>query len=183
MTKTSPAAQGTVADWKLVPVNPTPEMMERYQRASVSEKRFDGAEVYRAMIAAAPASPSPEALPASGVAELRITPEELRSIAKYACWDKFEERYSSDPKKHPAWRAADLLAHQAARLEEWIARSEPWQRRAVAAETALTAAEAEKERLLRALDLALDSDRQSDIREAIAIRAAALSPKKEQTDV
>lgn len=51
------------------------------------------------------------------VAELAITPDELRLIAEYACWDKFEDRYTSDPKKHPAWRAAALIESQRATIE------------------------------------------------------------------
>jgi len=51
------------------------------------------------------------------VAERAITPDELRLIAEYACWDKFEDRYTSDPKKHPAWRAAALIESQRATIE------------------------------------------------------------------
>lgn len=38
-----------------------------------------------------------------------ITPDELRTIAQYATYDKFEERHTSDPRKHPAWEAADRI--------------------------------------------------------------------------
>lgn len=44
--------------------------------------------------------------------------EELRTIAQYVCWDKFEDRFTSDPKKHPAWRAADALEALARELAE-----------------------------------------------------------------
>lgn len=77
MSKRTPAAQGTVASWKLVPVNPTPEMQRAYfdeidrnmERVLTDLRfgRFDNHKLaYQAMLAAAP-SPSPEALPASGV--------------------------------------------------------------------------------------------------------------------
>ena len=42
--------------------------------------------------------------------EVRELVVELRGIARYACWDKFNDRYFSDPDKHPASRAADLLS-------------------------------------------------------------------------
>lgn len=51
------------------------------------------------------------------VADLAITPDELRLIAEYACWDKFEDRYISDPKRHPAWKAAALIESQRATIE------------------------------------------------------------------
>lgn len=107
----TPAAQGTVAGWKLVPVNPTPEMMERYQRAFVSEKRFDGAEIYRAMIAAAPASLSPEALPASGVDELVRLRASLAECAHYIISPL---RLSNDQEE--AARRADIYARAIAAL-------------------------------------------------------------------
>lgn len=44
--------------------------------------------------------------------------EELRTIAEYVCWDKFEDRFTSDPKKHPAWRAADALSAKDRELAE-----------------------------------------------------------------
>lgn len=43
---------------------------------------------------------------------------ELRTIAEYACWDKFEDRFTSDPKKHPAWRAAAALESTSRALSE-----------------------------------------------------------------
>jgi hypothetical protein len=39
--------------YALVPVEPTPAMMDAYRAAFISEQRFDGAQVYKAMIAAA----------------------------------------------------------------------------------------------------------------------------------
>lgn len=50
----------TNTGWKLVPLVPTPEMMEQYQHAFVSAERFDGAKVYRAMVDAAPLPEEPE---------------------------------------------------------------------------------------------------------------------------
>lgn len=47
-----------MAEWKLVPVGPTPEMMRAYEVAFTSSERFDGAKVYKAMLAAAPQAPS-----------------------------------------------------------------------------------------------------------------------------
>lgn len=55
----TPAAQGTVAAWKLVPVEPTPDMLD----AMSTWAKFP-VNAYAAMLSA---SPSPEALPASGV--------------------------------------------------------------------------------------------------------------------
>jgi hypothetical protein len=57
-----PAAPGTVAGWKLVPLEPTEEMVAawpRFNKGAGHERA-----IYAAMLAAAP---SPEALPASGV--------------------------------------------------------------------------------------------------------------------
>ena len=39
--------------WVLVPLEPTPAMMEVYRAAFISSERFDGAKVYRAMVDAA----------------------------------------------------------------------------------------------------------------------------------
>jgi hypothetical protein len=50
-------ASGVPAGWKLVPVEPTPEMVEAGENAHA---RCDDAEIYRAMLAVAPAAP-PEA--------------------------------------------------------------------------------------------------------------------------
>lgn len=49
--------------WKLVPIEPTEKMMDCYRAAFISEKRFDGKEVYKAMLEAAPVPPAhiPEA--------------------------------------------------------------------------------------------------------------------------
>lgn len=63
-----PAAQGTVAGWKLVPIEPTEAMMNAAPASHASAfqaiwPKICG-DIYRAMLAAAP---SPEALPASGV--------------------------------------------------------------------------------------------------------------------
>ena len=35
--------------------------------------------------------------------------DELRTIARYVCWNDFEQRYTSPPEKHPAGRAAEKL--------------------------------------------------------------------------
>lgn len=44
--------------WKLVPVEPTPAIMEAYMHAFVSEKRFDMREVWAAMLSASPQAPA-----------------------------------------------------------------------------------------------------------------------------
>ena len=41
--------------WKLVPIEPTESMMDAYRYAFTSKDRFDGANVYKAMLTAAPA--------------------------------------------------------------------------------------------------------------------------------
>lgn len=38
-----------------------------------------------------------------------IDPESLRDIARYACYDKFANTYTSSPEKHPAWLAANRI--------------------------------------------------------------------------
>ena len=48
------AGRASKAGWRMVPAEPTEEMMAVYQVAFSSSKRFDGAEVYKTMIAAAP---------------------------------------------------------------------------------------------------------------------------------
>lgn len=45
-----------------------------------------------------------------------ISPEYLRSIASYSCFNAFEDCFSSDPKKHPAWEAADRIEDLERRL-------------------------------------------------------------------
>jgi len=84
MTKTSPAAQGTAAGWKLVPLQMTPEMWDAMAAAYNSPAAW-----WQAVLSA---SPSPEALPASGVEETpiklahgkggwTISPDTLETIA------------------------------------------------------------------------------------------------------
>jgi hypothetical protein len=48
------APEQATAGWKLVPIEPSEEMMQVYRTAFTSNARFDGAEVYRAMVFAAP---------------------------------------------------------------------------------------------------------------------------------
>jgi len=96
-------------------------------------------------------------------------------------------------------RAADLIAHQAARLEELGRGANEAGRLLSIVQTALTAAEAEKGRavaeereacariaddgvIVEAFGSRVRVPGSSDIAEAIRTRAA-LSPKKEQTDV
>lgn len=112
---------------------------------------------------------------------------ELRAGTEHFTYGLEPRRYV--PPTPLSLRAAALIESQSATIEKQAGllhsngkpRFNEAMRRAEAAEARVTALEAEKAKAIHALDLALDSDRQTDIREAIAIRAA-LSRSTEKND-
>lgn len=94
----NPAAQGTVAGWKLVPLTPTLDMQKAYfdevdrnmERVETDMRfgRFDNHRLaYCAMLTASP--PAPEALPASGV-----DVEAIARIIDPSSWEAYDHAYS-----------------------------------------------------------------------------------------
>lgn len=96
----TPAAQGTVAGWKLVPVELTPKML---QDAAFNLSDEFGADFVKPLGEFAKAlwsellsaSPSPEALPASGVEAMR---QALKDIAEHTNPDD-DDNYRADDRE------------------------------------------------------------------------------------
>ncbi|MBD3844285.1 hypothetical protein IED13_01145 [Bosea sp. SSUT16] len=142
----TPAAQGTVAGWRLVPVEPTPEMIcAGVQMVSIGHGAVSGVPAWKAMLAAAPeppASPSPEALPASGVVAAR------QALGDAAGWREKREELAS-------WTGSAFLAGEKVKDELWhkgelysfLCKLLGWLHAGEDAAAALTAAPAPEDRM------------------------------------